>query len=117
MPDDPLVVSGNHARSVIMARMITWTGIGFVVGFAVFLGLFWTVWSHQHEPDRLIPVAFSLMGAIPVAVIGSIFSGVSVIKDEFDKLRREMMRMQGSGAEITIHDKPSTQFKPGATRD
>ena len=91
------------------------TYFGFAVGCVVFLGLFGI--STRDAPDRLIIVPLSAMGAIPVAVIGSIFGAVGIIRDELDKMRQEVKRLQRREEENTIHDVPSTQFKSGPTRE
>ena len=95
-----------------MARMIYWTGIGFVVGFVLIVGLF--AMMGKKEP---VVLAFSIMGALTFACIGSIFGAVSIIRDELDTMRREMMRLQRREEENTIHDVPSTQIKSGPTRE
>ena len=90
------------------------TYFGFAVGCVVFLGLFAI---SANAPDRLIIVPLSAMGAIPVAVIGSIFGAVGIIRDELDKMRQEVKRLQRREEENTIHDVPSTQFSSGPTRE
>ena len=95
-----------------MARMIYWTGIGFVVGFVLFVGLF--AMMGKKEP---VVLAFSIMGALTFACIGSIFGAVSLVRDEFERLRQEVKRLQRREEENTIHDVPSTQFSSGPTRE
>jgi hypothetical protein len=90
-----------------MSRMFFWTGIGAVAGFVVFTVLFAIV--GRKEPEGIV---FSIMAAMPIACIGSVFGAVSVVRQELNTMRREMMRLQRIEPQIAIQDTPSTQFKP-----
>ena len=94
-----------------MKIMVLWTVIGAVVGYFVIYYLFGTL-AGDMRADFGTKAFFSLTnGAIPMAAIGAIFAGVSVIQTELRETRREWKHW------LSIHrldielDKPSTQFE------
>lgn len=98
-----------------MARMWISALIGAVVGFVVLMVMF-LMCTPPGPPERGIWFVFSIMGAIPVAAIASLFAAVSVIQAELRETQRAIKHWQSTFQLADDVDKPSTQFKPGPPR-
>jgi len=94
-----------------MTKLYIWAGSGTAIGFIVFLVLF-NVAMPRNDPERLLWVVFSIMGAIPVAIFAVIFGAIGIIKKDLDVIRREVMRLKRI-EEIISDPAASTQFKSG----
>jgi hypothetical protein len=99
-----------------MKRMVLWAGTGWVVGFFLCYACFYLS-AGPHDTDRKTWVAYSIMFALPVAAIGALFAGVSVIQKQLRETQRELKYWQ-SIQQLDIElDKPSTHFKPAPPSD
>jgi hypothetical protein len=99
-----------------MERLLGWAALGAVLGFVLFAGLFNLTWP-RNTSERLLWIAFAIMGAIPVSLLVVIVGSVRMLKQELQELRREVVRLQRMQGVAIDHSPSSTQFRAGFPED